>query len=135
MLDAEGEALVVDDQSKVRGLVAMGGGDDSYAELRFVFDEEERLRLIFMGYANVAGSVSEHLLVLDQSRHVLVCDNLVDRAGLAVDPCVDEDPPPKLDPAVQRAIGTKAHEPRNALRERLLAIDPREEFALCATPL
>jgi len=132
---SEGAALVIDDQRKLRAFTLLGGTEDSYQELRFFFDEQEHLRLLFLNRADVEGGSSQHLVHFDPHGGVLACDKFVEKVGMPVfDLCEDENPPPKLDKEVARAVGNRPHKPRNRFRENLQALDPRKTFEQC-TPL
>ncbi len=131
----EGAALVTDAQGKLRAFTLLGGTEDSYQELRFFFDEAERLRILFVNRADVEDGSSQQLVHFDPGGAVVACDKLVEKIGLPIaDLCEDQNPPPKLDKEVARAVGNRPHKPRNRYREDLQALDARSTFEQCAPP-
>jgi len=130
----KGKALVTDEAARVRVLTIVGGTGDHAHEVRYFFDDQERLRLLFITCADVQGGMAEHLVWFDAGGQVLACDNLVEKQGLpGWDLCVDENPEPKLDPAVRAALPDAGpHQPRNRLREELQAVDAWAEFGECS---
>jgi hypothetical protein len=133
-LGTDGEALVTDAHGKVRALTIVGGTDDHYREVRFFFDEAERLRLLFLRYADVQGGSAQNLVYFNGQGDVLACDKFSEKTGLADwDLCTDENAPVKVDGEVAQALRVRPRpKPRNRLREVLQVIHPRETFDKCA---
>jgi hypothetical protein len=130
----EGMSLVSDERNVIRMLVVIGGTGDHGHELRYMFDEHGRLRLLFLLYADVAGGTGEHLAFFHSDGSLAACDDLVGGSqGLARwSLCDDDNPLPVLDKDVAQILKDSArHTPRNRQREALQAVDPRAEFAKC----
>ena len=117
-------------------MTLVGGTDDHYHELRFFFDEAERLRLLFLSYANVHGGSAQHLVYFNGQGELLACDKFSEGNGLHEwDLCMDESAPVKVDKEVAQTLRDQAGpKPRNRLREVLQVVHPRETFGKCATP-
>ncbi len=139
------KALVTDEQGRVRALVILTGSDDSFWQLRYLFDDHERIRLLFLAHADVTEAASQHLVVFGQGGDVLACDRILMKRGSAPfenffcgspEPDVPE-PRPKLDRAVQQALREQPPPPqkpqkaRNELLEHHRTIVPRAEFDEC----
>jgi hypothetical protein len=132
-LDCE-KALVTDQSGHVRAFTEFGGSDDSFAEIRYFFDIDGKLRLLFYLRNDVEHGSFQDLVAFDSSNDVSACKHVTLHTGLpAPDLCVDEHPEPQVDPEVKAALQSSGrHRPQNQFREALQAVDPYAAFHGCA---
>ena len=128
------QAIVTDAHGAVRAFTHFQGSDDSFAEVRHFFDTDGALRLLLYVRNDVAGGSSEDLVAFDPAGTVVACKHIDNGAGLpGPDLCIDEQPEPKLDPEVERALNSApAHQAKNQMRDYLQGLDPKSIFQLCA---
>jgi hypothetical protein len=129
----EGVAVVVDKNNKVRAFTLLEGTGDHYEEVRIIYDDQERPRLLFVSWSDVEGGSSEQFVRLDAVGTVLDCQDHSLADGLPRPSlCVDERPDRNLSPDVQAALRESNDTgPANRHRDVLKALVPRDEFAKC----
>jgi hypothetical protein len=84
--------LATDDHGKLRAFTEEGGTDDNVVLIRYFFDEEQRLRLVFVVLGDESGGAYEWVVSVDEAGKMNACRQDVIRDGEASYPdlCKDE---------------------------------------------
>jgi hypothetical protein len=140
-----GKALIMDELQRIRALVIHASSDDGSARIGYVFDEHERLRLLYHWQIHYRGTTVENLVLFAPGGEVLACDHVRLKVGSGDDvnlcwqPKPEPERPPKLDRAVQDALRDPARpKPRDEdidLLAEYRDVDPRREFGQCKLPI
>jgi hypothetical protein len=107
-------AVVVDEAGIVRAVAQSGGSEDSAYTTRYIFDEEERVRLVFFVQRDVHGGSTEQLMTVASDGHVIECKALTRKGGW-----------PYASPCSYSADYDESW------RARLLEVEPRALYAGC----
>lgn len=132
----DGVAVVVDADNKIRALTVLGGTGDHYHQIRLIFDEEERPRVLLFGWADVEGGVSNQRVTFDAAGDVRVCEDQATASGLPRPAlCANENPTNQLNPEVRAVLRAGSTALINRDRDALKALAPRVELSRCAMTL